>query len=94
MNEHDMLYDEIRKSHKNNKFRPKSIPDFSSDFKFQTNIFSCFRKITAISIAHNVEKQRDQKWCFPVVKGLRSELCFKKMQITWISRHTFKTRLQ
>ena len=49
----NMLYDEIRKSHKNNNFRPKSIPDFSSDFKFQTNIFSYFRKITAISISHN-----------------------------------------
>ena len=33
--------------------------------------FSYFRKISAISISHNVKKLGDQKWSFPKVKGLK-----------------------
>ena len=39
-------------------------------FNFKPTYFSYFRKITAISISHNVKKLVDQKWSFPVVKGL------------------------
>ena len=40
-------------------------------FHFRPTYFSYFRKITAISISHNVKKLVDQKWSFPEVKGLR-----------------------
>ena len=38
---------------------------------FRPSNFSYFGKITAISISHNVKKLGDQKWSFPVVKGLK-----------------------
>ena len=39
-------------------------------FNFRPTYFSYFRKITVISISHNVKKLVDQKWSIPVVKGL------------------------
>ena len=66
----------ILKSDKNNNFRPKYIYDLLSYFQFQTGFFSYFRKITALSLSHDVKKLRDQKWSFPVVKGLTSRPMF------------------
>ena len=43
-------------------------------FNFRPTYYSYFRKITALSISHNVRKLVDQKWSFPVVKGLMSHI--------------------
>ena len=40
-------------------------------FNFKPTYFSYFRKITAISISHNVKKEVGPNGPFPVVKGLR-----------------------
>ena len=43
-------------------------------FNFVPTYFSYSRKITAISISHNVKKLGEQKWSFPVVKGLNKKI--------------------
>ena len=42
-------------------------------FNFKPTYFSYFRKITAISISHNVKKEVGPNGPFPVVKGLSYE---------------------
>ena len=63
------------------RVRPKSIYDLLSYFQFQTDFFSCFRKISAISVSHNVKKLGYQKWSSPVVKGLK--LNFETSSSDW-----------
>ena len=42
-------------------------------FNFKPTYFSYFRKITAISISHNVKKEVGPNGPFPVVRGLTAD---------------------
>ena len=56
---------------KTTTFDQKQFMTFYLIFNFKTTYFSYFRKITAISIYHNVKKEVGLNGPFPVVKGLR-----------------------
>ena len=58
-------------------------------FYFRPTYFSYFQKIIAISICRNVKKLGDQKWSFPVVKGLNYLFTFLFLEIWIFSKTTF-----
>ena len=50
-------------------------------FNFKSTYFSYLRKITAISISHNVKKEVGPIGPFPVVKGLTDSISFQNLII-------------
>ena len=50
-------------------------------FNFKPTYFSYFRKITAISISHNVKKEVGPNGPFPVVKGLKEHFLVRDKSV-------------